>query len=121
LKVLRDANAAHDLRPYLQHHRTFTAAYLGWAGLKNGELLDVAVSSGFDVPVKGDRTLHFEQNLSVRKIALVAPSAVSWLVIEPHVAKITTDVDCTTPGSFTRVECGVFWRKGPKPPNPSLG
>jgi hypothetical protein len=33
---------AHDLRPYLQHHHTFTAAYLGWAGLKNGELLNVA-------------------------------------------------------------------------------
>jgi hypothetical protein len=107
LKVLLDANVAHDLRPYLQHHDTFTAAYLGWAGLKNGELLDAAEWSGFDVLVTGDRTLHYEQNLSGRKIALVSLSAVSWPVIEPHVAKITTAVDCAT--------------TGPKPPNPPLG
>jgi hypothetical protein len=42
LKVLLDENIPHDLRPDLRHHDTFTAAYLGWAGLKNGELLDAA-------------------------------------------------------------------------------
>jgi len=38
------------LRPYIRQHDTFTTAYLGWAGLKNGQLLDVAEQNGFEVP-----------------------------------------------------------------------
>jgi hypothetical protein len=53
-KVLLDSNVPHDLRPYLTHHRTFTAAYLGWQGLKNGELLDAAEAESFDVLVTRD-------------------------------------------------------------------
>ena len=30
LRVLLDANAPRDLRLYLAHHYTFTAAYLSW-------------------------------------------------------------------------------------------
>jgi hypothetical protein len=57
LKVLLDENIPHDLRPFLRHHETFTAAYRGWAGLKNGELLDAAEKAGFDVLVTGDLSL----------------------------------------------------------------
>jgi len=110
LKVLLDANAPHDLRPFLRHHDTFTAAYMGWADLTNGALLRVAEDGGFDVLVTGDKTLHHEQNLEGRKIALVSLSAVSWPVIEPHVAKIVAAVNGAVSGSFTRVECGAFVR-----------
>jgi hypothetical protein len=58
------------LREHLLQHETFTAAYMGWAGLKNGELLDVAGAGGFDVLITGDRTLPYEQNLSSPKLAL---------------------------------------------------
>jgi len=104
------------LREHILEYETFTAAYMGWAGLKNGELLDVAEAGAFDVLVTGDRTLHYEQNLSVRKIALVSLSAVSWPVIEPHVAKIADAVASSKPGSFTRVDLGKYERPrwGPK-------
>ena len=42
MKVLLDENLPHSLREHLLEYETFTAAYMGWAGLKNGELLDVA-------------------------------------------------------------------------------
>jgi hypothetical protein len=77
VKVLLDENLPHSLREHLLQYETFTAAYMGWAGLKNGELLDVAQAGAFDVLITGDRTLYYEQNLSGRKIALVSPSAVS--------------------------------------------
>ncbi len=48
MKVLLDENIPHDLRPFLSHHETFTAAYMGWAGLTNGGLLDSAEKEGFD-------------------------------------------------------------------------
>lgn len=118
MKILLDANVAHDLRPYLSHHETFTAAYLGWAGLKNGELLAVAEKQGFEVLVTGDLSISYQQNLTRRKIAIVSLSAVNWPVIEPLVAKIVEAVDGAKLGSFARVECGVFNRRGRKPGSP---
>jgi 5-methylthioribose kinase len=110
LKVLLDENVAHDLRQYLHRHETMTAAYAGFAGYENGRLLDAAENAGFDVLVTGDRTLHCEQNLTGRAIALISLSAVSWPVIEAHVAKIVAAVDCAKPGSFTHVDVGRFRR-----------
>jgi len=107
VKVLLDENLPHSLREHLLQHEAFTAA---WAGLKHGELPDVADAGGFDVLVTGDRKLHYEQNLSGRKIALVSLSAVSWPVIEPHVSKIADAVASSKPGSFTRVDVGKFRR-----------
>ena len=121
MKVLLDANAPHDLRSFLRHHETFTAAYLGWADLKNGDLLRAAEGGGFDVLVTGDKTLHLEQSLSGRKIALVCLSAVSWPVIERHAAKIVAAVDNATPGSFVRVDVGRFSRPKNKRGGPALG
>jgi hypothetical protein len=116
LKVLLDTNAPHDLRPFLSHHETFTASYLGWADLKNGVLLRIVEDNGFDVLVTGDKTLHREQNMEGRKIAVVSLSAVNWPVIEPYVDIILAAVDAAEPGSFTRVDCGAFSRRRPQPP-----
>ena len=47
---------------------------MGWAGLRNGELLDRAEDL-FDVFVTADKNLRYQQNLSGRKLAiLVLPS-----------------------------------------------
>ena len=42
LKVLLDENLPDTLRHHLTHHETMTAAYAGFAGHKNGALLDAA-------------------------------------------------------------------------------
>ena len=34
-----------------------TVTYMGWVGLKNGELLKAAETNGFDVFLTGDQTL----------------------------------------------------------------
>jgi hypothetical protein len=54
-----------------------TAAFAGFSGLKNGELLAAAEGAGFDIVVIGDKTLQFEQHITSRKIALVCLSAIS--------------------------------------------
>ncbi len=122
MRILLDENLPHSLRHHLSRHETYTAAYTEFAGLKNGALLDAAEGAGFDVLVTGDRTLQYEpQNLSGRRIARVSLSAVSWPVIEPHVAKIVAAVDGAQAASCTRVDCGTFVRprrakpKGPLP------
>ena len=121
MKVLLDENLPHSLRSHLAVHDALTAAYAGFAGLKNGKLLEAAEEAGFDVLVTGDQTLHYEQNMAGRRIALVSLSAISWPVIEPYTKTIVAAVDAATPGSFTRVECGAFNRRRPRPGATSSG
>lgn len=121
MKILLDENIPHDLRPFLTHHHAFTAAYLGWAGLKNGALLEAAEKGGFDVLVTGDLSLSYQQNMTGRRLAIVSLSAVNWPVIEPHAEKIVHAVGEAVPGSFTRVECGTFTRRKPNNPEPRIG
>jgi hypothetical protein len=121
VKILLDENVPHDLRPFLAHHETFTVAYMGWGGVKNGKLLDAAERAGFDVLITGDRTLEYEQNLSNRAIALVALSAVNWPIIEPNVARIIDAVDSAKPGTLTKIDCGAFSRRRSRPPQRGTG
>lgn len=120
MKVLLDENIAHKLRLALADFETFTVQYMGFAGLKNGELLKQAEASGFDVFITGDKTLEYEQDMRNRKIAVVSLSVPHWPRVEPHVGKIVLAVGNVLPGSFTRVECGLFSRKR-KPEDPALG
>jgi hypothetical protein len=47
----------------------------GWAGVKNGELLDLAEREGFEVFVTSDQQLRHQQDLSKRRFGvLVLPS-----------------------------------------------
>lgn len=48
VKVLLDENIDHRLRKHLGVHDVYTVDYRGWAGLKNGVLLQVAEAEGFE-------------------------------------------------------------------------
>jgi hypothetical protein len=57
VKVLLDENLDHALRTLLGRHEVLTVTYMGWTGLKNGELLQAAEESGIEVFLTGDQTL----------------------------------------------------------------
>ena len=119
MKVLFDHNLPHKLRTNLTtlgKHEIVTTSYMGWAELKNGELLRTAEESGLDVFVTGDKSLIDEQNLGGRRLAIVALSANNWPIIRNHFPRILAAIDNAVPGSFKTVDCGKFSRK--KPNNP---
>lgn len=111
--MLLDENLDHGLRKLLGQHDVVTVTWLGWAGLKNGELLKAAEEEGFDVFLTGDQTLSHEQNLSGRRLAIIALSAIQLPVIRESLPKIIGAIDNAAPGSFRMVECGTFGRKKP--------
>ena len=113
MKVLLDENLDHGLRTLLPPHDVFTTAYMGWAGLKNGELLREAEESGIEVLLTGDQTLTYEQNLLGRRLAIVALSAVQLPIIRNNLPAIIDAINKAQPGSFQLVECGVFNRRKP--------
>jgi hypothetical protein len=114
VKVLLDENLDHALRLLLEPHEVVTTAYMGWAGLKNGELLRVAEESGIEVLLTGDQTLGHEQNLDRRRLAIVALSAIQLPIIRENLIVIIAAIAEAAPGSFRLVECGVFSRRRPK-------
>jgi hypothetical protein len=111
VRVLLDHNLPHKLRAALGEHDVVTASYMGWGELRNGELLRVAEGEGFDAFVTGDRSLVDEQNLTGRRLAIIALSANNWPIIKDYIPRILTAIDVAVPGSFQEVECGVFDRK----------
>ncbi len=111
MKVLLDENLDHGLRKLLGQHEVVTVTFMGWAGLKNGELLRAAEENGIDVLVTGDQTLNYEQNLTGRSLAIVALSAIQLPIIKNNLPKIIDAIDKAAPGSFQAVECGTFSRK----------
>ena len=88
MKVLLDENLDHALRKLLGSHEVVTVTYMGWAGLKNGDLLQTAEDHGIDVLLTGDQTLTYENNLTGRRIAIVALSAIQLPIIKLHLQRI---------------------------------
>ncbi len=111
MKVLLDENLDHALRNLLAPHEVVTVTFMGWAGLKNGELLQRAEENGIDVLLTGDTTLHLEQNLAGRRIAVVALTAIQLPILRDHLPRAVAAIDAALPGSFQLVDCGAFTRK----------
>ena len=111
MKVLLDENLDHSLRNLLGQHEVVTVTFMGWAGLKNGELLRAAEDNGIEVLLTGDQTLNEEQNLTGRRLAVVALSAIQLPIIKKHLPKIIAAIESAAPGSFQAVDCGAFSRK----------
>jgi len=71
VRVLFDQGVPVPLREHLTGHQVQTAFETGWSELANGELLTRA-EERFDAFVTTDRNLRKQQNLSGRRIAILA-------------------------------------------------
>jgi len=110
MKVFLDENLPHRLRLALEGHEVATAAYMGWAGIKNGKLLGLVESDGFEVFVTADRQMKDEQNFTGRRISVIYLTAQEWSIISSRVEAILAAIDAATAGSFQVVDCGEFRR-----------
>jgi predicted nuclease of predicted toxin-antitoxin system len=74
MKILLDENLDWRLERHLTGHTVTSISKVGWAGIKNGELLRRA-DGAFDVLVTMDKGIYHQQNLSQLKLAIVALKA----------------------------------------------
>ena len=70
MRVLLDECVDWRLSRTIVGHDVKTAKQMGWAAIKNGELLALA-SERFDVFVTVDRNLSYQQNVQALPIAIV--------------------------------------------------
>lgn len=102
--ILFDHGTPKGLARALVGHTVHTAQSRGWGTLSNGALLDAAEEAGFELLLTTDRRIRHQQNLQVRRIALVVLSgATKWRLVQQHAERIHTAVDCAAPGSYTEV------------------
>jgi len=64
-----DVRFRHDFDA--QKFEVYTVRYMGWNGLKNGELLRKMEESSFDVFIAVDKNLPYEQNPENLPVAVV--------------------------------------------------
>jgi hypothetical protein len=85
-------------------HHVRTAQDMGWAGLRNGELLAMAAAS-FDVFVTVDRNLAFQQSLPAFGIAVIVLRVPSNRLadLEPLVPQLLAIMPGARPGLVTYV------------------
>ena len=102
--VLFDQGTPVPIRLFLKEHTVQTTAERGWDTLENGELLKAAEAAGFDVLVTPDKNSRYQQNLTVRRIALVVLGNPQWPVLRLHVERVVAAVDAARPGSYMEVE-----------------
>ena len=70
MKILLDECIDRRFARELGDHEVRTVPQMGWAGIKNGELMKLAEEE-FDVFVTVDRNLSYQQNLSRFSIGLI--------------------------------------------------
>jgi hypothetical protein len=104
VRILFDQGTPAPLRRHLAAHDVATAYERGWSTLANGELLDQAEKAGFDILVTTDSNLGYQQNLAVRRIAIVVLSTTSWPRIQRAVDAVIRAIEGATTAAYTVVQ-----------------
>jgi len=71
MKILLDECIPIRLKQHLTGFEVRTVSEMGWSSLKNGNLMKVAIQSGFEAMLTVDKNLQYQQNLKEYDIAIV--------------------------------------------------
>ena len=91
------------MRHALTGHTVSTAYEMGWATLENGDLLRTTEAS-YEAFITTDQNLRYQQNLSVRRLAILVLPTTSWPTIQLHLPKVVAAVNALRPGDFVELE-----------------
>ena len=103
-----DENLPNKLRSLMTGHDCFTATWMGWSGVENGELLQRAAHAGFDAFISNDRGLEHEQNQATLPLAVVVLLAKDnkLATIERAVPQLVAALTTLRPRTFLKIDVG---------------
>ena len=70
MKLLLDENLPKRLKTDFPEHEIYTVRDKGWNGVKNGRLLELLISEGFDALLTFDKNLRYQQNFEKYSISV---------------------------------------------------
>src|SRR5580692_11605929 len=104
MRILFDNGTPRGLSRFLIGHSVEEARARGWEELANGELIDAAERSGFELIVTTDKNIRYQQNLEGRKIALVVLRNSQWPMVKVVAESIVSAINAAVPGSYLEVD-----------------
>ena len=90
MKLLLDENLPKKLKDDFTGHSVFTVRDQGWNGMKNGELIQLMLSHGFDALLTFDKNLEHQQNFQRYTLTVFVLSAINNTYIE--LSKLTSQI-----------------------------
>ncbi|NES87559.1 MAG: hypothetical protein F6K10_43045 [Moorea sp. SIO2B7] len=104
MKILLDECIDRRLAKQLSGHEVKTVPQMGWAGIKDREILRLTEGE-FDVLITVDRNLPFQQNLAVLDLVVLVLQAPSNRLadLQVLVPKVLAIVDTAPKGTATVV------------------
>lgn len=110
MRVLLDECIPRKFKNSLLGHDCRTVHEIGCAGTKNGALLSVAESKGFDVFLTIDKGLEYEQNLTGRNIAvlLIRPKSNRLADLQVYAPACLEHMRTMKPGQLIHVNPNPF-------------
>ena len=104
MRVLLDECVPCALRKELPGHEVKTVAEAGWAGVQNGELLQLAAKQ-FDLLLTVDRNLEYQQNFAGLALAVIVVHAPSYDVttLRPLMPAVLAAIPAAKPGMVTHI------------------
>jgi hypothetical protein len=106
-KVLLDEGVPHGVRGWLTDHEVVTVQWLGWDGIKNGQLLTSAKNQGFEVIITADQQWPYQQNLPEHHVGIIVITNSNWLLLRSNTVvreALLVAVEVVQPGEISVVE-----------------
>jgi predicted nuclease of predicted toxin-antitoxin system len=104
VRILLDESVPVQIRQALHRHELKTAVEMGWRGKSNGELLDRAEATGFDLLIIADKSFQHQQNLTGRQIAILQLWTNHRPTLEQHFTRILAAAESANHGEFVALE-----------------
>lgn len=104
MRILFDKGTPRPLRRRLFGHEVETSVERGWDTLANGELLNRAEEAGFEVLLTTDQNIRYQQNMTVRRIAVVVLMNTNWPRIARHTEVVRVALGELQPGEIREIQ-----------------
>lgn len=104
MRILLDESLPRRLTRLLPEHEVRTVASMGWAGKRNGELLQLAAAE-FDALLTADQNLEHQQNLGALPVAVIVLVAATNRIqsLRPLIPTLLQTLGTPSPRRLVRV------------------
>lgn len=102
MRILIDECVPSIVKKRLPERELETVQAMGWAGIKNGELIGLA-DSEFDVFITSDKNLRYQQNLTQRNIAIILLPSNQVPIVEKLLPRIDEILETIQQKDFVEV------------------
>ena len=103
MRILFDHNTPRPLCHHLTEHTIDIADEMGWAAIRNGNLLDNAEREGYEIVISADQSMRYQQNIARRQVGVVVLLSNRWPDVQMRIEDIRAALEGIQPGELREV------------------